>query len=707
MSNLEVAMLLKARDEGSRVVARGMSEIAKEAKGAEGSVSGVTRESKRMSDARQILGVRAEQAIQREIRQSEAAYRRLAAAGTMSAREQSRAYDAMRQKVSELRREMAGVNTAQRAIATAARGLVGAGAGAMAAGYVVAQPMRRVASYDMRLAQMTNTAFADTEDASGRKLSQAEQLERRRAGKSQLEGYITAATGEGGTRDDTAAALDKLIARGIFSPEQAGKLLPTINKAATAAGSSSEEMTDVVMAAVQNAKIPVEEIPKALGMALRAGQMGGFELKDMARWLPKMLAMGGLSGLRGQDGLASILAASQLAVTAAGGSDDAGNNVVNLLQKITSADTAADFKKLSSRTMGDKNKGDPGIDLYGTLAQARKEGVDPVEAFTRLVRRVAEADKDFATMQKRAKESGDDKDKSAMYGGMADILMARGVGKTIQDRQAMLGLLPMLFNPKAYTDMKQGILQGDETALTVNQAFIKEQAGFKFQQGQNAVEKGEYDSIGKLNGAVGDVVGKLAEYGAQYPSLTASVMGATVAIKAMAAAAMAGGAANLLAGRAGAAGAGALAGQVGGAARLAGAAAGASRFARFAAPVALLGAGFEAYNVSQNKMLTDGQRKSEYTRVTGGVGGALAGAAAGAAIGSAVPLVGTAIGGIAGGILGSLGGEGLGKMLGDALFRAETAKQPQPITVPVTVNLDGRQVAEAVNQVNAQSGRRN
>ncbi|WP_404991323.1 phage tail tape measure protein [Cupriavidus pauculus] len=706
-TDLQVAMLLKARDDGSRVVARGMADVVKQTEAAERSTVGLNRESKRLSDARQILGVRAEQAVQREIRQTQAAYARLAASGTISAREQSRAYEAMTQRVRELRREMAGVSTAQRAISGAAKGLVAGAAGVAAGGYVVAQPMRRVASYDMRLAQMSNTAFAETEDKDGRKLSEAEQLERRRRGKSQLEGYISAATGEGGTRDDTANALDKLIARGIFSPEQAGALLPTINKAATAAGSSSEEMTDVVMAAVQNAKIPVDQIPKALGMALRAGQMGGFELKDMARWLPKMLAMGGLSGLRGMDGMASILAASQLAVTAAGGSDDAGNNVVNLLQKITSADTAADFKKLSSKTLGTKGKGDAGIDLYGTLAQARKEGVDPVEAFTRLVRRVAEADKDFATMRKRAEDSKDDKDKAAMYGGMADILMSRGVGKTIQDRQAMLGLLPMLFNPDAYKNMKRGILQGDETALSVNQAFIKEQAAFKFQQGQNAIEKGEYDAFGGLNGAVGDVAVKLAEYGSKYPALTASLVGATVAVKALAAAALAGGAANLLAGRAGgAAGAAALT-QAAGAGRVAGMVAGTSRFAKLAAPVALLGAGFDAYSVSQNSLLTDAQRKSEYSRVAGGAGGALAGAAAGAAIGSVVPVVGTAIGGIAGGILGSLGGESLGKMLGDALFRAETAKQPQPITVPVTVNVDGQQVAQSVNHVNAMSARRN
>ncbi|STB71649.1 phage tail tape measure protein [Chromobacterium violaceum] len=530
--------------------AAAMQQLAQQTSVAERAVIGLSRESQRAAAARELLGVRAENAIQREIRQTEAAYKRLAATGTLSAREQARAYDAMRAKVAGLRQELSGVSQLQRGMTAGAKGLMAGVGGVMAGKAVLASPMRRVADYDMRLANMANTAFNDTE-VNGRKLSKEEQLEARREGKKELQGYIIAAGKEGGTNDDNLAALDKLIARGIFSPQEAGKLLPMISKAAAAAGSTSEEMTGVVMAAVQNAKIPVEEIPKALGMALKAGQIGGFELKDMATWLPKMLAMGGLSGLRGTDGLASILAASQLAVTAAGGTDEAGNNVVNFLQKITSADTANDFKKINSKTFGEKKKGEKGIDLYGTLAQARKDGIDSVEAFTRLVRRVAEGDKEFTKLQGLAKKAGNDKDKSALYGSMADILQARGVGKTIQDRQAMLALLPMLFDPEAYKKMKTRILEGGEQDVDINQRFIKEQAGFKFQQGENLKEQGQYESIGKFNNAVGDVISKLVEYGSQYPGLTASLVGATTAVSALAAAAGAAALPMLLMGRGG------------------------------------------------------------------------------------------------------------------------------------------------------------
>ncbi|KOP35249.1 hypothetical protein AFK69_00055, partial [Xenorhabdus sp. GDc328] len=68
------------------------------------------RRQARDARARETLGVRAERAIQREITRTIASYNRLARSGTLSIAEQSRAYDAMRQRVAALRNEMQGVS---------------------------------------------------------------------------------------------------------------------------------------------------------------------------------------------------------------------------------------------------------------------------------------------------------------------------------------------------------------------------------------------------------------------------------------------------------------------------------------------------------------------------------------------------------------------------------------------------------------------
>ena len=556
--NLETSLTIRFKDQVTSAGSKALQTLAKQATATERVVEGIAKTGRSLAataSAPQAVS-RAMLELARQSKIAEQALGGVATKGVILGRTPAPTgtLSGLRQMIAQAQlaeRAMRGLGNATKAAMSAAgTGLRGYGsimAGTAAGGAVLASPMRRVASYDMRLAHMANTAFNETE-VDGRKLSVDEQLQRRRAGKGALESYIRAATQEGGTRDDNAAALDKLIARGIFSPTEAGKLLPMISKAATAAGSSADEMTDVVMAAVQNAKIPVEQIPKALGMALKAGQVGGFELKDMAAWLPKMLSMGGAAGLRGTSGLSKILAVSQMAVTAAGGSDEAGNNVVNFLQKITSADTAADFKKISAKSFGDKKKGEKGIDLYGTLMKARAEGMDSVDAFTSLVGKVAQADPAFNKLKKQVEASKDDKDKSAMYGSMADILMAKGIGKTLQDRQAMLGVLPILFDPSKLNELDKTIGAGGAQDVETNQRFIKEQAGFKFQQAENTKDQGEYDSIGKFNNTVGDIANKLAEYGAKYPGLTSSITGATVALNALAAAAGAGLLVNVLSG---------------------------------------------------------------------------------------------------------------------------------------------------------------
>ncbi|MGL5344853.1 MAG: hypothetical protein ACRC9O_09660 [Plesiomonas sp.] len=123
-------------------------------------------EARRMAKARESLGIQSEQSIQREIAQTIASYNRLNRASVMSAREQSRAYSQMRQKVAELRQEMNGVSKLQRAEGLMTKSAAVAG-GIAAAGAAFVNPIRNRMNYDERLTEMANTAFSD-EDAQGR-----------------------------------------------------------------------------------------------------------------------------------------------------------------------------------------------------------------------------------------------------------------------------------------------------------------------------------------------------------------------------------------------------------------------------------------------------------------------------------------------------------------------------------------------------------
>lgn len=144
-------------------------------------------------------------------------------------------------------------------------------------------------------------------------------------------------------------ALDKLLASGTVKAETAMKLLPTLQKGAVATGASTEDLSAIAISAMQQFGISEDQIGAVLDKAVAAGQAGNFELADMARWLPQQMAAAKSAGLSGMDGFEALLVANQQARVTAGTSDEAGNNLVNLLAKLTSKETADRFSKLEIR----------------------------------------------------------------------------------------------------------------------------------------------------------------------------------------------------------------------------------------------------------------------------------------------------------------------------------------------------------------------
>ncbi|MCW3479741.1 phage tail tape measure protein [Neisseriaceae bacterium JH1-16] len=526
--NPEVALTLRARDEASRVVGRAMQETERSTQRAERAVIGLSRESQRMASAREQLGVRAERAIQREIRLTEAAYQRLASSGTLSAKEQSRAYTAMRNQVRELRREMQGVSQLQRGMMAGAKGVAAGVAGAAGAGYVLAQPVRRTMDYDRRLAMMANTAYAER-DVAGR-----------RAGMRELDEAIKHAVRVGGgTREGAAETLDNLIASGSMSQKTAINLLPTLQKNSTGTGADPNELGNIAVRAMQTFKIKENEIPMVLDMAIKAGQEGGFELKDMSKWLPQQMAAAKQSGMSGMAGMAKLLAVNQAAAITAGTKDEAGNNVVNLLAKINSQDTARDAAKISSTTFQEKKRGDKskGIDLAGTLAAARAKGVDSLDAFVGLVDKVVSHDKRYQDIQGKLKVAKGD-DRKALLESQADILQGSAVGTLIQDRQAMMALVGYMGNRQYVKDIEKKLPSAGGTGQA-NFDLIQGTASYQTERAKNEKAIAEQNAFDGLSNTIGDVSGKLADYAQKYPGLATALVGAGTAATALAAGASA------------------------------------------------------------------------------------------------------------------------------------------------------------------------
>lgn len=543
MSNrdLSLKVTLLAVDKMSSTLKQGMSTVTSETAKA----SRVMRaEFQRLSQAREMLGIRSEHAIQREIQRTEAAYRRLASSGSLSWREQARAAEAMRRQVTALTNEMGKLTGMQKA-AAGGRAVLGAVAGATAAGYVLKPAAEKAMAYDLRLAHMANTAYADR-DVAGRK-----------AGARQLDSAIVAAIQRGGgTRDQAAETLDALIASGAMSVSDASGLLPTLMKSATASGADASALANIAIRGMQTFKIKAQDLPSVIDMAVAAGQAGGFELKDMAKWLPQQMAAASASGLTGTKGFAKLAALNQAAVITAGSKDEAGNNLVNLLAKINASDTAQDAKKL-------------GINLPKHLAEQRGKGVDSVDAFVGLVDQTVSKQTAWKQLQTKLKAAKDDSEKRETLESMAAIVQGAGVGKLVQDRQALMALVAVMNNRDYMADVQAKTLNS-AGATDRNFGVISDTASFSAERMANSKDVAAQSVMEELFPWIKAVTGGFADLAEKHPHLATAAVGATSALTALAAAAGAAGLTNVLTGGGAAGGAGRVAGAAGGLLKTAG-----------------------------------------------------------------------------------------------------------------------------------------
>ncbi|HCO6440325.1 TPA: phage tail tape measure protein [Escherichia coli] len=554
--NFKVGMTLTAKDEASQVLEKGQKQVIKATEGVTkatrkagaeqkrteqesiNSTKKAAKEIQRAARARETLGIRAEREIRREIYLTVASYNRLARAGFESAQEQERAMQATREKARALKRELDGVTQAQMKMAktpvipergrfarAAAFGgnAVTIGGGIAAGAAIMAQPVKRQMSYERQLAMMANTAFSDGG------------LEGRRAGLEQMKSSIrNAVTYGGGTKEDAAETLDALLKDGI-SFETASKWLPELMKYATASGASATDLAKVMIKGKKTFGFRDEDISTVLNMAIAAGKEGSFELNDMARWLSQQMGAASAAGMKGKDDFVKILALNEAAAITAGSSDEAGNNVVNLLAKLTSKD-------IETAAAGINYNG-KGIDFSGTLTEAREHGLNPIDALSSLIDKIVASDKRYQELQKKLASARDKGEQTAVYDSMATLLEGFGFGKLVADRQALMALLAYRNNPEYRKKVEDAInqqrtLPEGQRAGDVDFKFISDTNDFKTGQAKNTLEFSQMDGVKKLADASGTVADAITWAGKEFPGLTTSVVTATTAIKAMTAAAV-------------------------------------------------------------------------------------------------------------------------------------------------------------------------
>ncbi|EDR2284926.1 phage tail tape measure protein [Salmonella enterica] len=493
-------------------------------------------EYRRSARARETLAVRSERAIQREIDRTTAAYNRLSRSGTLTAREQSRAYTAMKNQVAALNGEMGNLTRLERV--RMAGGQIGAISGGIVAATIpFVAPVKNQMAYEHSQASLANTAFSQ-QDAPGRLARLPE-----------LNALIHDAIMQGGgTKDNAQAATGRLL--NTFSFDEIKTRLPFLQQVSSGTGVSGETLGDISNGLRRHLGVDsAEDLKRAINMMVASGQAGGVELADIARILPGQLEQAGRAGLRGLDGLAQLLSADQVSLTTSGNVDEAGAQVNALLQRIygNRAEMAAQRIKIGGK----------GIDLHGTLAQAQLHGMSPLDALVGLSDKIIESDPKIRSLRKKLNSGKLSKSETANTRDALQTMENDWLTKLLGDPFSVRALTSLRNQRQARADnltltQRQRDLPDGQGAAEVNFQTISGTSDFKTDQTKSLRELSQMDAMKPVADAAGKFAGVVSEFNQKFPGLSQAAESATLAIQSMTAAAVTFAGLKLLLGKGGA-----------------------------------------------------------------------------------------------------------------------------------------------------------
>jgi TP901 family phage tail tape measure protein len=272
-----------------------------------------------------------------------------------------------------------------------------------------------------------------------------------------------------------------------------GMLDPTLMLARTA-GVDRLEASQAAIAVVDNLKVSVSELGRAFDIMSKAGKEGRFEIDSMARAFPGLSSRASLLGMKGLDGVNRMAAMLQITRKNARDAEEAENNLLNFLDKLTGNETQQHFSKL-------------GVDIGAMFKKSQETGADFVDMMLDEIGRLT--------------KDGSD---------------AIALTKLFPDRQARQAALALLQHRKEYERIKDasraasGVLEADWKRIsgTTRTSLGRFRAAIE----SLAITIGSTLLPALASGAewLAKVAGKVALWAERNPGLTKAIVGVTAAL---------------------------------------------------------------------------------------------------------------------------------------------------------------------------------
>lgn len=283
------------------------------------------------------------------------------------------------------------------------------------------------------------------------------------------------------------SGVDALSGFGI-DPRDAMKMIGPIGQLGTAMKVDIADGAAAASANLQNLKVGLADTGKALDIMAAGGNVGAFEVKDMARYFPSLTAQAQALGQSGLGAVADLTAALEIARRGAGTSEEAATNVANLLAKVNSPTVQNAFKK------------NFGVDLPAALQAAYAKGKTPMEALAEITQ----------------KATGGDLSK---------------LGLVVEDMQAQSALRTLILNMEDYRKIRSDL---GKSGGTVEAAFRQREAqdasiaweSFKGTASSLAITLGAtlLPAISQVLGQIGAGVSAVSRWAQANPELAKGIM---------------------------------------------------------------------------------------------------------------------------------------------------------------------------------------
>ncbi|WP_019646969.1 phage tail tape measure protein [Novispirillum itersonii] len=350
---------------------------------------------------------------------------------------------------------------------------------------------------DAKEAEHTRAAFALTAGIDATKLEEVRQRVK----------ALAAETNQDAT--DLQDALGVLVGKGM-EPDAALEALRAMGFAATGAGADIRDMAALTFSFMDNLKIAPAEIGKAIDIATKSGDLGGFELKDMAKTFPMLTASAQAMGLTGSRAIGTLTAALQVAMKGASSTDEAANNMANFLAKITAPETVKRFDEF-------------GIDIKKAMTEAVGKGENPFDVMLKNIGKAVGAD--LEKEMDEAVKSGLNPEQAAQALGERFNL-----GNLFGDMQVLNALGPLLANMGEFRRIRdeamgaEGTVNAKFAAMMQTSQEIEKSSSIAWKNLKETLGTGLLPILNQGMAALRDLMVRVTEWAGKNPETARTIL---------------------------------------------------------------------------------------------------------------------------------------------------------------------------------------